>query len=94
MQPVSSQRIGKHVTVATNTTTTIELLLETVCGTRSVQSGYKENKWGDPVSCLLRFEFCTGCYEDRAWAREAEESSLVEAVVMERLLETLQAGED
>jgi hypothetical protein len=30
MQPVYRQRIGKHVPAATNTKTTIELLLETV----------------------------------------------------------------
>jgi hypothetical protein len=35
------------------THTTIELLLETVFSTRSVQSGYKEDNWGDPVSCQL-----------------------------------------
>jgi hypothetical protein len=50
---VSRQRIGKHVPAATNTHTTIVLLLETVFYTRSVQSGYKEENWGDPVSCYL-----------------------------------------
>jgi hypothetical protein len=29
--------------------TTIEVLLETVFSIRSLQSGYKEDKWGDPV---------------------------------------------
>jgi hypothetical protein len=53
MQPVSRQRIGKHVPVATNTNTTIKLLLETLFSTLSVQSGYKEDNWGDPVSCQL-----------------------------------------
>jgi hypothetical protein len=49
MQPVSRQRIGKHVPAATNMNTTIELLLETVFSTRSVQYGYKEDSWGDQV---------------------------------------------
>jgi hypothetical protein len=48
MQPVSRQRISKHVPAATNTNTTIKLLLETVFSTRSVQYGYKEDIWGDP----------------------------------------------
>jgi hypothetical protein len=59
--------------------------------TRSVQSGYKEDNWGDLVSCQLRVKFCTGRSEDRIWAHEAEESPLLEAVASEQLLETLQA---
>jgi hypothetical protein len=50
MQPVSRQRIGKHVPAATNTFTTIELLLKTVFSARPVQSVYKEENWDDPVS--------------------------------------------
>jgi hypothetical protein len=50
MQPVSRQRIGKHIPAATKTNTTIELLLETAFSTRSAQSGYKEENSGDPVS--------------------------------------------
>jgi hypothetical protein len=98
MQPVPRQRIGKRAS------TTIELLLETVYSTRSVQSGYKEENWGNQfiwslqgrlrraggiVSCQLRAEFCTG-----VWARELEESPLMEAFGRKRLLNTLQAGED
>jgi hypothetical protein len=60
MQPVYRQQIGKHVPAAKNTHTTIELLLETVFSNRSVQSDYKEDNWGDPVSYQLRVEFCTG----------------------------------
>jgi hypothetical protein len=56
MQPVSRQRIGKHVPAVTNTNTTMELLLETVCSTRFVRSDYKEDSWGDPVSCELSAE--------------------------------------
>jgi hypothetical protein len=51
MQHVSRQRIGKHVPVATNTHRTIELLLEKKFSTRSVESGHKEDNWGDPGSC-------------------------------------------
>jgi hypothetical protein len=56
MQPVSRQRIGRHVPAAMNTQTIIELLLETVFSIQSVQSGYKEDNWGDPVSCHLLVE--------------------------------------
>jgi hypothetical protein len=41
----SRQRLGKHVPAATNTHATIEVLLETVFSTRSVQRGYKEYSW-------------------------------------------------
>jgi hypothetical protein len=41
---VAMQRRGKYVSG------TIALLLETVFCTRSVQSGYKEGKWGDPIT--------------------------------------------
>jgi hypothetical protein len=56
MQPVSRKQIHKHVAVATNTHTTIELLLETVHSARSVQRGYKEDNWDDPVSRQLSVE--------------------------------------
>jgi hypothetical protein len=49
MQPVSRQRIGKHVPAATNTHITIELLLKRVFSVRSVHSGYNDDNWGDPV---------------------------------------------
>jgi hypothetical protein len=79
---------GRHASITT------ELLLETVFSTRSVRIGYNEDNLGNPVSCQLRAELCTGGCEDRTWAREAEESPLLEAVVSERFLKTLQAGED
>jgi hypothetical protein len=67
MQPVSRQRIGKHVPAAKNTPIKIELLLETVFYTRSVQSCFKEDNWGARaiVSCQLRVKLCTGGCEDR-----------------------------
>jgi hypothetical protein len=50
MQPVSRQWIGKHIPAATNMNTTIQLLLEMVFSTWSMQSGYKEDNLGNPVS--------------------------------------------
>jgi hypothetical protein len=50
MQSIFKQWIGKRVPAATNTHARIELLLETVFSARSVQSDYKEDNWGDPVS--------------------------------------------
>jgi hypothetical protein len=50
MQPISKQWISKHIPVVTNMHATIELLLETVFSTWSMQRGYKEDSWGDPVS--------------------------------------------
>jgi ParB-like chromosome segregation protein Spo0J len=40
---VSRQRLGKHVPAAMDTYVTIEVLLETVFSTRSVQRGHKED---------------------------------------------------
>jgi hypothetical protein len=56
MQPVSKKRIGKHVPATTNTHTTIELLLETVLSTWSVQNDYKEDNGATQlvVSCQFR----------------------------------------
>jgi hypothetical protein len=55
MQSFSRQRIGKHVPAATNTNTTLELLLQMVFSTRPVENDYKDDNWGDPVrshSCV------------------------------------------
>jgi hypothetical protein len=48
---VSRQRLGKHVPMATNTHITIELVLEMVFCTRSLQSVYKED------SCSPQFSW-------------------------------------
>jgi hypothetical protein len=40
---VPRQRLRKHVSAATNTHATIEVLLETVVSTRPGQRGYKED---------------------------------------------------
>jgi hypothetical protein len=58
MQSVSGQHICKHVTTATNTNTVIKLLLEMVLSTRSLRSSYKEDNWGDPVSCQFAVASC------------------------------------
>jgi hypothetical protein len=42
---VSMQRLCKHVPAATDTHEKIEILLETVFSTQSVQRGYKEYNW-------------------------------------------------
>jgi hypothetical protein len=47
---LSRQQIGKHVPVTTNAYATIELLLETVFSTQSMQKGNKVDNWGDPVN--------------------------------------------
>jgi hypothetical protein len=46
------------------------------------------------VSCHLRVELCTGGREDRTWTREAEESSLLEAVAWERLMKHSRVEKD
>jgi hypothetical protein len=71
MQPISRQRIGKHVPIATNTNKTMELMLETVFPTRSVQSGYKEDNWGSPVS--IDWELSSA---GRLWEIEPERMEL------------------
>jgi hypothetical protein len=50
MQPISWKWVSKHVPVATNMHTTIQLLLEMSFSGRYVQWGYKEDNFGDPVS--------------------------------------------
>jgi hypothetical protein len=42
---VYRQRRGKHVPSATDKHATLEVRLETVFSTRSVQNGYKEDSW-------------------------------------------------
>jgi hypothetical protein len=44
MQPVSRQRVSKDVRVGTNTNATMKVLLE-MFSSRSVQSGYKKDKF-------------------------------------------------
>jgi hypothetical protein len=49
---VSRQRLGKHVPAATDTYANVEVLLETVFFTRSVQRSYKEDNWDNQVSSV------------------------------------------
>jgi hypothetical protein len=55
----------QHDSVAMNMRATTELLLETVFSTRSVQNGYKEENWGDPVhlksACEEKSSLAVGC---------------------------------
>jgi hypothetical protein len=57
IKTVSEQRLGKHVS---------EELLETVFSIRSVQSGYKENNWGNRVQSRVgsSVELCKGGWEE------------------------------
>jgi hypothetical protein len=62
---VSRQRIGKHIPAATDTHATIEILLEMVFCTWSVQMGYKEDNWQPS-------EYCMGdCEEKFSWQGDA-----------------------
>jgi hypothetical protein len=56
MQHISRQQIGKQVLAATNMHATIELLLETVFSTRSVQRDYKGDNRGNQVRIVTRVE--------------------------------------
>jgi hypothetical protein len=49
---ISRQRIDKHVPAATDTHAKIEVLLETVFSTRSMQRSYKEDNWGNRLGSL------------------------------------------
>jgi hypothetical protein len=80
------QRHDKHAS------TTRELLFHTVFATRTVPKSYLEDNWGDAVHCQLRVKFCAGGCEGSTWAREAEESPLLETVDRERLMKAQQAG--
>jgi hypothetical protein len=44
---VSRLRLSKHTPAATDKHATIEMLLKTVFSTRSMQTGYKKNNWGN-----------------------------------------------
>jgi hypothetical protein len=46
------QRLDKHFPAAADTHVAVEVLLETVFCTRSVQSGYKDDSWGNRVSSV------------------------------------------
>jgi hypothetical protein len=91
--------------VATNTHATIELLLETLFSTRFVQRGYKVDNWSDAVSRELssargtekrwRYISVVGYSPDsNDVSTVAEESPVLRAVTKQRLMKTLQAGEE
>jgi hypothetical protein len=79
------------------------------CGSRRADLSANESRhnnrravflmWSEPRcykqgTRLQLSQSCTIVCKDRTWAREAEESPLLEAVVRERLVKTVQAGED
>jgi hypothetical protein len=84
MQPVSRQLIGKDVPAATNTNTTIHFLLETVFSTLSVQSGYKEDNWGDLVQTRVEEGSNISTVTLRVVGGEKEESLKSETVKYDR----------
>jgi hypothetical protein len=51
---VSRQRLCKHIPTAMDTHAKIEVLLETVFSTWSVQRGYKDDNWGNQVSSVWK----------------------------------------
>jgi hypothetical protein len=79
-RPFSRQWPSKHVPTVMNRHATIEVLLQTVF-TRSVL-----RKTTRAIKSVQ--------YGKRTWAREDEESPLLEAVSRKRLMKKLQAGED
>jgi hypothetical protein len=50
---VSRQRLDKHVSAATDEHVTINVLLEIIFYTQSVQRAYKEDNWGKQTSSTL-----------------------------------------
>jgi hypothetical protein len=58
-------------------------------GAKANWSAVNRQSWSN--SDFVR-QFCTGGCEERTWAREAEESPLLEAVTREGLVKTQQAG--
>jgi hypothetical protein len=49
---VARKWVDEHVPAATDTNATIEVLLETVFSTRSLQRSYNEDNWGIRVSSV------------------------------------------
>jgi hypothetical protein len=49
---VCRQRLDKHFPAAADTHAAIEVVVEMVFSTRSVQRGYKEDNWGSRVSSV------------------------------------------
>jgi hypothetical protein len=49
---VSMQRLGEHIPAATDRHAILEVLLESVFSTRSVERGYKKDNWGNRESSV------------------------------------------
>jgi hypothetical protein len=68
MQPVSKQRIGKHVSIK------IKLLLEAVFSIRSVQNGYKEENLGNYFSWEWAVQLSSAREADKRWSYSSVDS--------------------
>jgi hypothetical protein len=69
---VCRKRLGKHFPATTDMHATVEVLLETMFPTRSVQRGYKENNWGNRVSSVLESVRKSGSWKGAAVQRGIE----------------------
>jgi hypothetical protein len=91
---VARQRLGKHVPAATDKHAAVEVLLEKVFCTRSMQRDYKEDKWRNRFSSVRESVKKRGSWKGKRLredlSTEAEESPLREAATRERLLKTQQ----
>jgi hypothetical protein len=73
---VSTQRLGKHDDAAMDTHGTIEVLLETVLSTRSVQRGCKKDNWSNRVSSVRKSVRKRGRWNRAAVQRGLERGKL------------------
>jgi hypothetical protein len=73
---VFRQRLRKYVPAATDTHETIEVPLETVFSTRSVQRGFEEDNWGNRVSSVRESVRKRGSLEGAAVQRGLERVKL------------------
>jgi hypothetical protein len=73
---VSRQRLGNYIPAATDTNATIEVLLETVFSTRSVERGYKEDNLRNRVSSVREYVRKRGSWKGAAVQRGLERVKL------------------
>jgi hypothetical protein len=95
---ISRHRLCKHVSAATDTHETIEVLLETSFLRRSLQRGYKEENWGNQFSFVRESVKKSVSWKGAAVREnlnpEAEEYPLLEAVTRQLLVKTLRCVKD
>jgi hypothetical protein len=78
----------QSVPAATDAHATIEILLETVFSSQSVQRGYKQDNWKKNSSAGRELPFRDDL------SPEAEEQPLLEAVTEQLLVKTMRDGKD